>query len=58
MGVSGKPYHLFGLRRAGSILAINSDPQAPIFAECDYGIVGDLFKVIPELTEAIKKARG
>ena len=57
VGVSGKPYHLFGLRRAGSILAINSDPQAPIFAECDYGIVGDWSEVVPLLTARLIRAR-
>jgi electron transfer flavoprotein alpha subunit len=57
VGVSGKPYHLFGLRRAGSILAINSDPQAPIFAECDYGIVGDWSEVVPLLTTRLVRAR-
>ena len=57
VGISGKPYHLFGLRRAGLILAVNSDPQAPIFADCDYGIVGDWTEVVPLLTARLVRAR-
>jgi electron transfer flavoprotein alpha subunit len=57
VGISGKPYHLFGLRRAGLILAVNSDPQAPIFADCDYGIVGDWNEVVPLLTARLVRAR-
>jgi electron transfer flavoprotein alpha subunit len=56
-GIAGKPYHLFGLRRAGTILAVNSDPQAPIFAECDYGIVGDVHQVLPLLSARLVRAR-
>jgi electron transfer flavoprotein alpha subunit len=57
VGVSGKPNHLFGLRRAGLILAVNSDPKAPIFEDCDYGIVGDWSVVIPLLTARLVRAR-
>ena len=54
VGISGAPEHLEGMRGAGLIVAINSDPGAPIFDVAQYGIVGDLFDVLPLLTEKIK----
>ncbi len=57
-GISGAIQHKVGMQSSGTIVAINKDPNAPIFEFADFGVVGDVHQVVPKLTELVRERRG
>jgi electron transfer flavoprotein alpha subunit len=57
LGISGAPEHVEGMKNSSLVVAVNTDPHAPIFNVAHYGVVADVLEVVPALTEAVQAAR-
>jgi electron transfer flavoprotein alpha subunit len=57
VGISGSIQHLVGIEGAETVIALNPDPEAPIFNSCNYGVIGDAVKILPLLIDELKDAR-
>ena len=57
-GISGATQHIAGCKGAKKLLAINADPEAPIFTHADYAVIGDLHEIVPAITAELRRAEG
>ena len=58
LGISGAPHHITGMQSSKHIIAVNNDEEAPIFDIADFGVVGDVYQVVPELTSLLAQRKG
>lgn len=58
LGVSGASQHVMGMNDSELIIAVNKDPEAPIFEVADYGIIGDIFEIVPQIIDRFRQIKG